>query len=45
MCCHRGSIGFQLKEDVFQSVEGFLQGQLGSPATGSGKLLERVRGI
>ena len=45
VCCHRGSIGFQLKEDVFQSVEGFLQGQLGSPATGSGKLLERVRGI
>lgn len=45
VCCHRGSIGFQLKEDVFHEVEVFLKGQLGSPATGSGKLLERVRGI
>ena len=45
VCCHRGALGFQIRDDIFQRVESFLQQQLGSPATGSGKLLERVHGI
>jgi hypothetical protein len=45
VCCHRGALGFQIRDDVFQRVEEFLHEQLGTPATGSGKLLERVHGI
>ena len=45
VCCHRGALGFQIRDDVFQRVEDFLREQLGTPATGSGKLLERVHGI
>ena len=45
ICCHRGVLAFQIRDDVYQGVEEFLQKQLGSPATGSGKALERVQGV
>ena len=44
VCCFRGAIGFQFCPDEFQYVEGVLCQQLGSPATGSGKSLEGLRG-
>ena len=44
VCCFRGAIGFHLSEAEFRFVEGVIGQQLGSPAVGSGKSLEGLRG-
>ena len=44
ICCFKGALGFQFCSDEFHFVEGILRQQLGSPATGSGKSLEGLRG-
>ena len=44
ICCFKGALGFQFCPEEFHFVEGILCQQLGSPATGSGKSLEGLRG-
>jgi len=44
VCCFKGAIGFQFCHSEFQFVEGVIGQQLGSPATGTGRTLEGLRG-
>ena len=44
VCCFKGAIGFHFCPNEFQFVEGVIGQQLGSPATGTGRTLEGLRG-
>eukprot|EP00435_Cladocopium_sp_Y103_P022951 s31_g5.t1 len=45
IACFRGSIGFQLSNTEFEAIEEFLAANLTTPATGSGRALDLLRGV
>ncbi len=42
ICCHVGSVSLPVKFDLFSGVETWLRNQLGTPAIGQGKALDRL---